>query len=89
MSAADSRELELRRARRMVAVFWIFTVLYIALTVTLLATRGVYGLIFIAILAYSWLFQGWPDTKPHFKALREDRAVRRSQNQQTATEVEK
>lgn len=67
---------ELRRARKMVAVFWVFTALYVALTVALLVTRGVYGLIFIAIMAYSWFFQGWPDTKPYFKVLREDRAAR-------------
>jgi hypothetical protein len=66
-------EPKLRRARRMVAVFWVFTVLYIALSVSLLVIRGPLGLIFIAILAYSWFFQGWPDTKPHFAVLRDAR----------------
>jgi hypothetical protein len=55
----------------MVAVFWVFTALYVVLSVALLLTQGVFGLIFIAILAYSWFFQGWPDTKPHFAVLRE------------------
>jgi hypothetical protein len=67
--------LELRRARRMVAVFWVFTVLYAALIVALLVAHGWYGLIFVAILAYSWLFQGLPDTKPYFKVLRDTRAA--------------
>lgn len=57
----------------MVAVFWGFTAVYVALSVALLVTRGAFGLIFIAILAYSWLFQGWPDTKPYFRTLREAR----------------
>jgi hypothetical protein len=67
--SADSRTV--RTARRLVAVFWVFTALYIILSVALLLTQGVFSLIFIAILAYSWFFQGWPDTKPHFVVLRE------------------
>lgn len=68
---------DLKRARRMVAVFWVFTALYAALTVALLLTWGARGFIFITIMAWSWFFQGWPDTKPYFKMLRENRAARR------------
>lgn len=67
-----------RTARRMVAVFWAFTALYLVLSVALLVTRGAFGLIFIAILASSWFFQGWPDTKPHFTVLREARCEKES-----------
>jgi hypothetical protein len=70
----------IRTARRMVAVFWAFTALYLALSIALLVTRGPFGLIFIALLAYSWFFQGWPDTKPHFKVLRNSR-----QHQETSS----
>lgn len=62
-----------RTARRMVAIFWAFTVLYVALGVALIVTRGAAGLIFVAILAFAWFFRGWPDTRPHFKVLREAR----------------
>lgn len=62
-----------RTARRMVAIFWAFTVLYIALGIALIATRGATGLIFVAILVFAWLFRGLPDTRPHFKVLREAR----------------
>ncbi|MET4143846.1 hypothetical protein [Arthrobacter sp. UYCo732] len=89
MSAADASEPDLPRARRMVAIFWIFTVLYVALIVAILVTRGVFGLIFVVVLFWSWIFRGWPDTKPHFKVLREDREARRSQNQQAEPEVAK
>jgi hypothetical protein len=75
MSAATAQS-ELRRARRMVAVFWAFSILYALLSAALLVTRGVSGLILVAILAWSWFFQGWPDTKPHFKVLREARQDR-------------
>lgn len=74
--SAVAAQSELRRARRMVVVFWVFTVLYVLLSAALLVTRGVSGLIFIAIMAWSWVFQGWPDTKPHFKVLREARQAR-------------
>lgn len=62
----------------MVSVFWVFTALYLVLSVALLVTRGAFGLIFIAILAYSWFFQGWPDTKPHFAVLRCARRMKES-----------
>jgi hypothetical protein len=74
----ESGEPELRRSRRMVAVFWVFTILYVVLSVALLVTRGAFGLIYVAILAWSWFFQGWPDTKPHFKVLREARQTVRA-----------
>ena len=68
----------IRTARWMVAAFWAFTALYLVLSVALLMTRGAFGLIFIAILAYSWFFQGWPDTKPHFAVLRDVRLKKAS-----------
>jgi hypothetical protein len=63
----------------MVVVFWAFSALYLILSAGLLITRGAFGLIFIAILAYSWFFQGWPDTKPHFAVLREAHLKKASQ----------
>ena len=62
----------------MVTVFWVITALYVVLSAALLLTRGAFGLIFIAILAWSWFFQGWPDTKPHFAVLREARLKKAS-----------
>lgn len=73
--AADRRR-ELSKARRMVAIFWAFTVIYPVLSVILLVTRGASGLIFIGIMAWSWYAQGIRDTGPYFKLLREEREAR-------------
>lgn len=62
-----------KTARRMLAIFWVFTALYLGISVALIMTRGWFGLIFIAILAYFWFFRGLPDTKPHFTVMREAR----------------
>lgn len=73
--AADRRR-ELSKARRMVAIFWAFTLIYPVLSVILLVTRGASGLIFIAIMAWSWYSQGIRDTGPYFKLLRDERKAR-------------
>lgn len=63
-----------RKARQRVAVFWLSTVIYLAVVTALLITlHDVLGVIFIAVMACSWFFLRWPQAKPHFAVLREAR----------------
>lgn len=69
----------LRTARRKLAIFWVFTVVYLTVIVALLITlHDVLGIIFIVVLVWSWLLLRWPAAKPHFAVLREARLKKAS-----------
>lgn len=66
--------ITVRKARRMVSIFWALTAVYLALIVALLVTlHDVLGVVFIAVLVCSWLLIRWPAAKPHFAVLRDAR----------------
>lgn len=77
MPTVEQRRVE--TAKAIAVVFWVFTIAYAALSVTVVVAIGPAGLIFTAALASLWFFMVLRDALPHLRLLRKARKARREQ----------